>query len=168
MTVRVSADKDVRYAARILRRFGFEFIGFSNSHPIFEHAAYGTIGLPDTPGDRNWLHAHRRDLARRMGITVAELEARIIGQARIGKRSASSKRPGRARSRPPRAMRHLVAVPAPQIVAAPEPEPEPAPAWTAFDPITDERREWWRRKAAELERLNAEARHRGLSTRKAA
>lgn len=157
MTVRVSADKDVRYAARVLRRLGFEFIGFSNSHPIFEHRVYGTLGLPDTPGDRNWLRSHRRDLARLMGVTVAELEARIVGQARIGKRNASTKRPGRQRRRPPRAMRHLAAVPPAQDQSEPV-HVVPAPVWMASDPISDERREWWRRKADELARLNAQAR----------
>lgn len=161
MTVRVSADKDVRYAARVLIRLGFQFTGFSNSHPLFEHPAYGQIGLPDTPGDRNWLHAHRRQLARLMGLSIAELEARIVGQAKIGKRSATAKRPGRSRRRAPRALRHLTEVPRVEPARVPAPTPArvvPARAWAGTDPITEERRDQWRRHAEELARLNAEER----------
>lgn len=141
-------------------RLGFQFTHFrGRSHPVFLHATYGEIGLPDTPGDRNWLRAHRRELARLMGVTVGELEARIVGQAKIGKRSTAPRPAGRQRNRPPRARRHLAPAPDPQQRPEPAAKPVvPAPVWAGTDPITDERRRVWRERAEELARLNAEER----------
>lgn len=163
MTVRISSDKDVRYAARALMRLGFQFSHFRHggkAHAVFLHATHGEISLPESPSDRNWLRAHRRELARLMGVTVGELEARIVGQAKIGKRTAGP-RPGRKRNRPPRSLRHLtdVSQPGPEPAPAAEPVPvEPAPVWRPEDPISPARRRAWRERAEELARLNAEER----------
>jgi hypothetical protein len=63
--LRVSADKEVRREARTLTRLGFTLSHRSHGgkgHPVYTHPRYGRIGLASTPSDRNWVHAHRRQL----------------------------------------------------------------------------------------------------------
>lgn len=150
---RVSRNKDVNREAQILCDLGFAFTGRnSRSHPLFTHEQFGTVELVTSPGSRRWREGHRWRLARRLGMTLPQLEALIAGQAVIGK----PRRPGgRKRSRPAAAARHLHV--APDVAAAPHapaPEPVPVVSFEPADPITRARRAHWAAMEAERTRAN--------------
>lgn len=146
-TPRVTAH--IREEVKVLQRLGFTYARHdSRSHPVFEHAQYGEITLPNSPRGGGWKHQLRRTIAERMGMTVMSLEALIAGQASVGKRSPSHSRPprGRTRTRPP-GIRHLYV--APETLAAP-PVSEPAtPSWAPSDPISAQREAHWDRMKGE-------------------
>lgn len=153
-TPRVTAH--IREEVKVLQRLGFTYARHdSRSHPVFEHAQYGEVTLPNSPRGGGWKHQLRRTIAERMGMTVMSLEALIAGQASVGKRSPSHSRPprGRTRTRPP-GIRHLYV--APETHAAPPVPEAPVVSFEPTGPITSKRRAHWAAMEAERTRANLE------------
>lgn len=66
--------KEVKVEKRMMVELGFEYLGQNGGHHQFRHPRYGRVSLPESPSDHRWRLNFRTQVARRLGITKAELE----------------------------------------------------------------------------------------------
>lgn len=112
MKPEIKAEKNLRV------QLGWKFEGTAqNGHYKFTHPEWGTCWLPFSPSDPKWKISSRRQLAQRMGISMAELSQRL-GEYDARSRPAAERKKRRRRKKAPRPVRRTEAKAKPEVATA--------------------------------------------------
>lgn len=81
-------NRDVKRERDLMKSLGWQYEGIvRNGHLAFSHPEWGRMHLPYSPRSDRWRENARTRLARKMGITRADLNALIRQPARVRKRT---------------------------------------------------------------------------------
>lgn len=135
---------EVREEMNLLRKVGWKRTGHTGGdHQAIEHPEFGRHTLPSTPSDHRWRKNQRRDIAKRMGLTLRELE---IAMGVASPDRTNGDRPKRERNLDGVHAHKLKLAGAGQTIPEPRPKRKPEPDDPAEKSVEDVREAWERKR----------------------
>src|SRR5690348_6888482 len=67
----------VRDEIKAVEVLGWKPRRYVGGHVQLEHPDFGRVTFPGSPGSHRWINYQRREIAERMGISMAELNERL-------------------------------------------------------------------------------------------